>query len=529
MIWLILVTILAYLFWYLCVRPMNHFAKMGVKQHRPLPFFGNHLKMIFRQQSFLEFIEDAYNYFPGSRYGGVYQFTAPILFIKDRDLARQLFVKDFDHFTDHRNFFSVEGDPLAAGNLFSLKGQKWKDMRATLSGSFTGSKMKNMFLYMNETAENFVSHFNDKKGDLVEIEFKDAFTRYANDVIATTAFGITMNSMADPENEFYLMGRKTTDVSGFVNILKFFGGFVTPKLFKILKIRLFSDDIMNFFKIIVNQSIKFREEKNIVMHDMINQLLEARNGLKQVVKPQEKTILDKGLLLKEPPHIGKFMNLTNDDITAQAMVIFFAGFDTSSNVMCFGAYELAINKHVQDKLRKEIRETHKSNNGKLTYESLLEMKYIDMVVSEILRKWPPTGGTDRVVTQPYTIEPLTPDESPVHLKVGDVLFFPIIGYHRDPAYYSDPLKFDPERFSDENKESIPSYAYVPFGVGPRSCISTRFSIMEVKVILYHLILNFEIVPTKASKIPVKLVPYSIMPSSKGGFWFGLKKLSNKVK
>lgn len=79
--------------------------------------------------------------------------------------------------------------------------------------------------------------------------------------------------------------------------------------------------------------------------------------------------------------------LTNLDIAAQAMIFFFAGFDAISTVMCFGTYELAVNQDVQDKLRKEILETHKANNGKLTYDSLLKMKYMDMVVSGKLGIW----------------------------------------------------------------------------------------------------------------------------------------------
>lgn len=56
-------------------------------------------------------------------------------------------------------------------------GQKWREMRATLSGSFTSSKMKNMFHLMNETAEDFVNHFIAKEQDLIEIELKDNFTK----------------------------------------------------------------------------------------------------------------------------------------------------------------------------------------------------------------------------------------------------------------------------------------------------------------------------------------------------------------
>lgn len=67
---------------------------------------------------------------------------------------------------------------MAINNITRMVlGQKWREMRATLSGSFTGSKMKNMFHLMNETAENFVNHFKAKEQDLIEIELKDNFTR----------------------------------------------------------------------------------------------------------------------------------------------------------------------------------------------------------------------------------------------------------------------------------------------------------------------------------------------------------------
>jgi cytochrome P450 family 9 len=61
-------------------------------------------------------------------------------------------------------------------------------------------------------------------------------------------------------------------------------------------------------------------------------------------------------------------------------------------------------------------------------------------------------------------------DPPMEMNPGDMLFIPIFGLHRDPVYYPDPERFDPERFSDENKQNINPMTYLPFGVGPRSCI-----------------------------------------------------------
>lgn len=73
--------------------------------------------------------------------------------------------------------------------------------------------------------------------------------------------------------------------------------------------------------------------------------------------------------------------LSDDDITAQALIFFFAGFEASSSLMCLISHELAVNPDVQDNLQKEIDEAFETCGGKLTYEVMMGMKYLDMVVS----------------------------------------------------------------------------------------------------------------------------------------------------
>lgn len=74
-----------------------------------------------------------------------------------------------------------------------------------------------------------------------------------------------------------------------------------------------------------------------------------------------------------------FTELTDTLLTAQAVVFFVAGFETSSSTMAFSLYELAQNQEIQDKLRQEIRKMDEKNNGVLTYTDIKEMKYLDKV------------------------------------------------------------------------------------------------------------------------------------------------------
>ncbi|CAG9858554.1 unnamed protein product [Phyllotreta striolata] len=529
MLQLILIAIfLIALFYYFGVKPMYHWKELGVQQTPAVWVFGDNWKNILKLESFAEMVKRVYDEVPGVSYSGMYQFTTPTLVLKDAEIIKQITVKDFDHFLDRRSFVSEEADPLFGKNLVSLKGQKWREMRPILSPSFTSSKMKGIFVLISDCAKTSTEYFLNKNQDIVEVEMKDTFTRFANDIIASAAFGINIDSLKDQENEFYEMGKKAVNFSGFWQRIKFFGFFLFPKLFAMLKIPLFDKVVEKFFTEIIDDNIKMRKEKGIVRPDMIHLLIEAQKGKDK--EEEENQAIDNGFATVEESDLGQksksgFKKLTNMDIVAQAMIFFFAGFDTVSTAMCFMAYELAINPDVQKKLRDEIQETLNECKGTVTYEAVLKMKYMDMVVSESLRKWPSAVAADRVCTKPYTIQPVGSDEKPVHLAKGDVVWLPIFGLHRDPQIYPDPDRFDPERFNDDNKGDINLYTYIPFGVGPRNCIGNRFALLEMKVIFFHLLSQFELVPIAKTEIPLRISRENINMQADGGFPLGLKRLS----
>lgn len=148
------------------------------------------------------------------------------------------------------------------------------------------------------------------------------------------------------------------------------------------------------------------------------------------------------------------------------MVFFLGGYKSVSTATSFLAHELAVNPDVQQKLYEEIREYNKYlQNGPLDYSTLTQMKYMDMVIMESLRRWSPGLWVDRVVTKPYVME--NTDGTRVQLNVGDGIWIPKYALHMDEQYFADPEKFDPERFNDENKDNICSGTYLPFGIGPR--------------------------------------------------------------
>lgn len=127
--------------------------------------------------------------------------------------------------------------------------------------------------------------------------------------------------------------------------------------------------------------------------------------------------------------------------------------------------------------------------------------------------------TDRVCTKPYT---LNVDGRSYNFKVGDVITFPILGIHRDEKYYKNPDVFDPERFSEENKSNINPNAYLPFGVGRRVCIASRFALMEAKAMLFSLLSAFTFELSEKTQIPLQLKKGGFSIRGEKGYWVELR-------
>jgi len=125
--------------------------------------------------------------------------------------------------------------------------------------------------------------------------------------------------------------------------------------------------------------------------------------------------------------------------------------------MTFCTYELALNQDIQDRLREEIEEVLENYNGEVTYDAIAEMKYLDMVLNETLRRYPILDSHLRKSVKEFKIP-----NSDLVIPAGTGILIPVIGIHNDERYYENPEKFDPERFTDENVKKRVPFSYMPF-------------------------------------------------------------------
>lgn len=138
-------------------------------------------------------------------------------------------------------------------------------------------------------------------------------------------------------------------------------------------------------------------------------------------------------------------------------MFFLAGFETSSSVATFALYELAINQDIQVCLRKEIEEAVAKYGGEVTYESIQEMKYLDMVFNETIRKYPVVDIQFRQCTRDFKIP-----NSNLTIPEGAAVMLSSQALHHDERYWEEPDKFDPIRFTDENVKKRHPFSYIPF-------------------------------------------------------------------
>lgn len=305
-------------------------------------------------------------------------------------------------------------------------------MRAKLTPTFTSGKMKMTFTTVLEICEEMINYISEHES-VVELEMKDIIARFMTDVIANVAFGLEVNSMRNPHAMFREMGRRVFNPPKW-QLMKLSFVMVFSKLARKFNIRVLERAVADFFMSTFTETMNYREKNNVKRNDFFNLLLELKN------------------------HEEEHERLTVNELAAQAFVFFLAGFETSSTVMTFALYELALNPDIQERLREEIKMILARHENQITYGAMMEMTYMEMVIDEVLRMYPPATLLLRVARDDYQIP-----GTELTIEKDTLVIIPIYAIQRDADIYENPEKFDPERFSEENKAKRHAMAFLAFG------------------------------------------------------------------
>ncbi|CAD7084132.1 unnamed protein product [Hermetia illucens] len=465
---------------------------MGAPYEKPHIFYGN-LKGVGTTESVIGRLQNIYEkHKDNAPFVGIFVFFKPAALIIDLDLVKSIMIKDFNYFHDRGSYFNEKDDPLSA-HMFNIYGAKWRMLRTKLSPTFTSGKMKYMFPMLVEVSKRLGEKIHELSEVGDEIDIKQLMARYTTDVIGTVAFGIDCNSLKEQDNTFHEMGLKIFDKPRHSFPMQLLLLSFREWALK-LGIKRFHDEIHSFFMNVVRSTVDYRISEKVRRNDFMDILIEMFQSAGE-------------------------NKLTFDELAAQAFVFFAAGFETSSSLLQFCLYELACHPEIQRKARDHIEEVLSKHKGEFTYEAMLDMKYIDQVLNETLRMYPPLAILFRETDRDYKVPGTN-----YFFKKGTLAVISAYAIQRDERIFPNPEEFNPENFSEENMRNRPSVAHLPFGDGPRNCIGARFGMMQARVGLVAALRSYQYDLSPKLERPLKISPINFITTIVGGVWLKVKQI-----
>nr|KAG5685419.1 hypothetical protein BaRGS_008714 [Batillaria attramentaria] len=312
-----------------------------------------------------------------------------------------------------------------------------------------------MTVAIQRVVKNLHNHVKSKAETGEEVELKALCRNYAIDVIGGVAFGLQVDCLNDPNDPFKKYGTVLVGGRSFIlGILVMF-----PALIPVLRkfgITFPPQSATKFFTGVLESALKERRIETEKYNDFLQLLVEAeREGEAQGPVDAE---IDHG-----------------DQLTTS----------------------------------KQWTRKESTDRRQVTYETAMELAYLDMCMNESMRLYPPGFILDREAEEDMEF-------AGYHVAKGMRMGIPVLSIHRDPAIWPDPMKFDPERHTPEARATRHPFAFLPFGMGPRNCIGMRLAQLEIRMAIATILQHFTPVLCDKSVYPPKLQKLKF--ESQDGLW-----------
>ncbi|XP_062540504.1 probable cytochrome P450 308a1 [Armigeres subalbatus] len=471
----------------------------------PLPIFGNGLEQITGAKHFTEIFEAIYRTYPTASWVGIYElFNQPAVVVRDLELVKEILVGSFQQF--NKNNFEVNDsiDPLLALNPFTQSGDLWKERRAEVVPVFSQTKIRSCFPIINNVAENFLDYITKTREKRPDFEAKDVCARFTIDSVASCVFGVDAESFTNPNSEFRRVGLELFHPNSFLTTVRTLLTLFAPKLASLLRLPFVPRHVDRWFRKLVNEIIRQRKQGEVKRQDLFQAMYDllTQNGT---------------------------TDLKGDEITGHSVTFLTEGFGTSSTLMSYFLYELASNQHIQDRVLNELDAVLKQYDGKLTDEAINKLVYMEQAMLETLRLHCPVFTMTKVCTEDYELPSQYSNGrgKRITLKKGMSAIIPIHAIHLDPENFPDPYRFEPDRFSDENRKERHRYAFLGFGEGPRICLGMKFGLTQSKIGIATLLSKYRVMQSDKQELPLEIARQSYLLAPKNGIWVKFNNRNSK--
>ncbi|HYL35101.1 MAG TPA: cytochrome P450 [Bryobacteraceae bacterium] len=397
---------------------------------RNLPVLGNLPAFRSRPIQFLMRVARQYGDLPYFRLGPYH-----VHLVNHPDFVREIFITQQNNFIKSRALQRAR--ILLGEGLLTSEGEFHTRQRRLVQPAFHRERLAAYADVMTEYAIRWRERW--KPGSTVNVT--DEMMRLTLAIVGQTLFS------ADVESEASEIGQALT---------------IVLKMFRVLMLP-FSEYLEKLPLPSIRRFDKARQRLDATIYGLI---LERRKS------GRDTGDLLSMLLLTQDEEAGGGM--TDQQVRDEALTLFLAGHETTANALTWTWYLLSQNPHCERRLHEEIDMVLQGRAPQLA--DLSKLRYTEMVFAEALRLYPPAWAIGRMAKKPFEL-------GGTQIAAKSILILSPYVMQRDPRWFPDPERFDPERWTPELRDARPKFSYFPFGGGARVCIGERFAWMEGILIL----------------------------------------------
>lgn len=385
--------------------------------------------------------------------------------------------------------------PWLGESILISEGAKFKHNKKLLTPAFHSQNLKQYLKVFSEYSNKLIDELEEQV-DEPEFDIQPYLSLSTMFALLETSMGVKKETL----------GNQTMD---YIHAVERLGRFAHERSYKVW---LRPDIVFKYSK------LKQEQDKYLnVVHPLTEKVIKERR--REYLMNKENV---NGEQIKWPVFLDKFFEatddetgagLTDDEIKDEVMTMLFAGHDTTSVAIGFCLCMLGLHQNVQEKLQSELDYVFNGMNEEVTYEDCKKLVYMDQVIQETWRLFPPIPMIGKKPQEDIPLEDCT-------LPSGCTTLLCIMAIHRDETQYKNANDFNPDNFLPENIKQRNPYSFIPFSAGQRTCVGQRYAHLLIKVTLTYILRRYQV----SSERPISQYKLAGQTSlkMKNGFMISLK-------
>jgi cytochrome P450 len=357
------------------------------------------------------------------------------------DLVKQVLLKDYEHFVKQGIYSRLR--PVFRKGLITSMGSLWKRQRRTMQPMFSSKNMHTLISTIESEVHGFKERLLKHADSGQPVDLFEQMLQITLDIVTSTMFSTDVSD-------------RHSEVSEHVHFLnhylaKLLYSLAPPMLWLPTPANLRYHSSMRALDAIIMEMVEKRQKRNDPGTDLLGMLLSS-----------------------EDPETGEKMSM--QQVRDEAVTMFLAGHETTATALTWTFYLMDRHPEVRERVCATADQVLSKGDKGVDAEQLKELDYLNCVFLESLRMRCPVPLIYREAAREC-------DLGGCRIRPGDTVYVSPYVSNKDDRFWDEPASFNPERFTEGKNRQISNFLFFPFGAGPRSCIGSRFAMLEAQLIM----------------------------------------------